>query len=74
MDLQLGRLEPQCSHPLTFEHLQERVCRAVRMFCPCQFHVYVFIGTLESDFFISKYPMWNQMDISLFIKTLQHKC
>ena len=38
------------------------------MFSPCQL-------TLDSDLLshISKYPMWNQMDISLFIKALQNK-
>ena len=62
-----------CSHPINARTLTG-VFQAVRTFSPCQFHVYVSIGTLESDFIISKYPMWNQMDISLFIRanTLKH--
>ena len=48
-----------CSHPINAQTLAG-VCQAVRMFSPCQFHVHVSIGTLESDL-----VLWNQMDISL---------
>ena len=67
--------QPQTySHLINAQTLTE-VCQVVRMISPCQFHVYVSIGTVESDLIIiSKYLMWNQIDISLFIKTLQHKC
>ena len=37
-----------CSHPINARTLTG-VFQAVRMFTPCQFHVYVSIGTLESD-------------------------
>ena len=37
-----------CSHPINARMLTG-VCQVVRMFSPCQFHVYVSIGTLESD-------------------------
>ena len=40
------------------------------MFSPCYIHVYVSIGTLESDLLSQSTPMCNQMDISLFIKAL----
>ena len=40
------------------------------MFSPCHIHVYVSIGTLESDLLSQSTPMCNQMDISLFIKAL----
>ena len=64
----MGSLEPAAIR-LTLEHLQLGVSQTVRMFSPCQFQVYVSIGTLESDLcIISKYPLWSQMDISLFIK------
>ena len=36
-----------CSHPINVRTLTG-VCRVVRC-SPCQFHVYVPIGTLESD-------------------------
>ena len=37
-----------CSHPINTQMLTG-VCQTVRMFSPCQFQVYVSIGTLESD-------------------------
>ena len=49
-----------CSHSINAQMLTE-VFQVVRMFSPCHLHVYVSIGTLESDVF-SKYSMWNQMD------------
>ena len=51
-----GPEQPQtCGHPISARMLTG-VCQVVRMFSPCQFHVYVSIGTLESDF-ISNYPL-----------------
>ena len=44
-----GHGQPQtCSQPINAQTLTE-VCQAVRMFSPCQFQVYVSIGTLVSD-------------------------
>ena len=37
-----------CTHTINAQTLTG-VCQAVRMFSPCQFQVYIFIGTLESD-------------------------
>ena len=37
-----------CSHPINAQTLIG-ICQAVRMFSPCQFHVYVSIGTLVND-------------------------
>ena len=37
-----------CIHPINAQTLTG-VCQVVRMFSPCQFHVYVSIGTLVSD-------------------------
>ena len=48
------------SHPINARTLTG-VCQAVRMFSRS-------IGSLES--ITSKYPLWNEMDISLFIKAL----
>ena len=47
-----------CSHPINAQMLTG-VCQVIRMSSPCEFQVYVFIGSLESDFLISKYPKWN---------------
>ena len=44
-----------CSHPINAQ-MFTGVYQAVRMCFPCYFQVYVSIGTLESDFIISKYP------------------
>ena len=44
-----------CSHPINARTLTG-VCQAVRMFSPCQFQVYISIGTLESDL-LSKVPL-----------------
>ena len=37
-----------CSHLINIQKLM-RVCQVVGIFSLCQFHVYVSIGTLESD-------------------------
>ena len=51
-----GPGQPQiCSHPINIRMLTG-VCQAERMFSPCQFHVYVSIGTLESDLLSQSTP------------------
>ena len=37
-----------CSHPINARMLTG-VCQTVRMFSPCQFHIYVSIGTLVGN-------------------------
>ena len=74
----VGPGQPQtCSHPINAQMLTG-VCQVVRMFSLCQcIHVYVYvsIGTLESDLLSQNTPCGTKcMDISLFIKALQHKC
>ena len=54
----VGTGQPRtCSHLINAQMLTG-VCQVVRM-SSCEFQVYVFIGSLESDFLISKYPKWN---------------
>ena len=49
--------QPQtCSH-LIDTRMLTGVCQAVRMFSPCQFQVYISIGTLESDLLSIKVPL-----------------
>ena len=44
-----------CSHPINTRTLTG-VCQAVRTFSPCQFQVYISIGTLESDLLSQSTP------------------
>ena len=46
-----------CSHPINARTVTG-VCQAVWMFSPCQFQVYISIGTLESDL-LSKGTKWT---------------
>ena len=63
-----------CSHPNNTRMLT-RVFQAVRMFSPCQFHVYVSIGTLESDLLSQSTPCGTKwILVYLLIKALQHMC
>ena len=51
-----GPGRPQtCSHPINAQTLTG-VCEVVSMFSPCQFHVYISIGTLESDLLSQSTP------------------
>ena len=61
------------SHPINAPTLTG-VFQAVRMFSPCQFHVYVSIGTLASDLLSQSTPCGTKWILVLFIKALQHKC
>ena len=45
-----------CSRPINARTLTG-VCQAVRMFSPCQVHVYVSTGTLESDVLSQSTPL-----------------
>ena len=56
-----GSGQPQtCSHPINARTLTG-VCQAVRMFSPCQFHVYVSIETLEGDLLSQSIPCGTKM-------------
>ena len=58
-----GPEQPQtCSHPTNAQMLTG-VCQAVRILSPCQFHVYVSIGTLESDLYQNQHHKTTQKAI-----------
>ena len=44
-----------CSH-LIYARMLTGVCQVVRIFSPCPFHVFVFIGTLESGLLSQRIP------------------
>ena len=56
-----------CSHLINTRTLTG-VCQVVRMFSPCQFQVYISIGTLESDLLSESTPCGT---IMVFVKCVK---
>ena len=59
-----------CSHPI-YARTFTGVGQTVRMFSLMYLYL---LEPIESDLLSQSTPVWNQMDIILFIKALKHKC
>ena len=56
-----------CSYLFNAQTLTE-VCQAVRMFSPCQFQVYISIGTLESDLLSQSTPCGTKLTLVYLLR------